>query len=146
MQRERGKVIGVDVHIAIYVCVHVFICLWTKKKIESYFRGLTFSNIHGKSFCRIYRLALPLCTPETLSLLSKSRIFLYNVHLALFVRRMTQLRSHKLIGKYRHLANLPGTSLGNNAITVCRPDNKQNCCGLGKNVNVRSSTLEAVLH
>ena len=28
-QRERGKVIGVG--------VHMFICLWTKKKFESYF-------------------------------------------------------------------------------------------------------------
>ena len=39
------------------------------------------------------RLALPLCTPETLFSLSKLKISLFNVHLALFVRRMKQLRS-----------------------------------------------------
>ena len=57
------------------------------KKIELYFSDrLTFSNIRGRTSRQIYRLALPLLSPETLSLLSKSRIFLYNVHLALFVR------------------------------------------------------------
>ena len=40
-QRERGKVIGRGVHIYIYI----YICLWSKKKFESYFRDrLTFSN------------------------------------------------------------------------------------------------------
>ena len=34
---------------------------------------------------RIYRIALPVLSPETLSSSSKS-IFLYNAHLALFVR------------------------------------------------------------
>ena len=34
---------------------------------------------------KIYRLALPLLSPETLSSLSKLRIFLFNAHLALFV-------------------------------------------------------------
>ena len=58
-----------------------------KKKFESYFSDrLTFSNIRGRTSRRIYRLALPLHTPETLSSSSKSRIFLYNAHLALFVR------------------------------------------------------------
>ena len=62
------------------------ICLWTKK-IELYFSDqLTFSNIRGRTSRQIYRLALPLLSPETLSSSSKSRIFLYNVHLALFVR------------------------------------------------------------
>ena len=57
------------------------------KKIELYFSDrLTFSNIRGRTSRQIYRLALPLLSPEMLSLLSKSRIFLYNVHLALFVR------------------------------------------------------------
>ena len=54
---------------------------------------------------QIYRLALPLRAPETLSSLSKSRISSFNAHLALFIQRMTQLRSHTTIGKYRHLAN-----------------------------------------
>ena len=87
--------------------VHICICLWTKKNFESYFSDqLTFSNIHGRTSRRIYRLTLPLHTPdihgrtsrliyrltlplhtpEMLSSSSKSRIFLYNAHLALFVR------------------------------------------------------------
>ena len=78
-----------------------------QKKKKSYFSDrLTLSNIRGRTSSQIYRLALPLCTPETLSLSSKSSVFLYNAHLAPFVRRMTQLRSHKLIDKYRCLANL----------------------------------------
>ena len=57
-----------------------------QKKFESYFSNrLTFSNIRGRTSDQIYRLALPLLSPETLSPLSKSRIFLYNAHLALFV-------------------------------------------------------------
>ena len=65
-QRERGKVIGRGVH---------NICLWSKKKFESYFRDrLTFSNVDSRTSRRIYRLALLLRAPETLSSLSKSRI------------------------------------------------------------------------
>ena len=46
---------------------------------ESYFSDrLTFSNISGRTSGRIYRLALPLRAPETLSPSSKSRVFLYN--------------------------------------------------------------------
>ena len=65
-----------------------------KKKFEWHFSGrLTFS-IEGS-----YRLVLPLRVPETLSSSSNQGFsYSYNVHLALFVRRMTQLRSHKLIG------------------------------------------------
>ena len=86
------------------------ICLWTKKIFESYFRDwLTFSNIRSGTSHRIYRLALPLRAPETLSSLSKSRIFIFNAHLTLFVRRMT---SHNSIGKYCHLVNWLGTCLG----------------------------------
>ena len=46
------------------------------------------SNIHGRTSRRIYRLVLPLVSPEMLSLLSKSSIliFLYSAHLALFSR------------------------------------------------------------
>ena len=85
MREQGGYVIGAGVHI--YVYIYVYICMWTKKKFESYFCDrLTFSNIRGRTSRRIYRLALPLCAPETLSSLSKSRIFLYNVHLSLFVR------------------------------------------------------------
>ena len=53
----------------------------------------------------MYKVALPLHTPEMLSLLSKSRIFVCNAHLALFVRRMTQLRSHNPFSKYFYLVN-----------------------------------------
>ena len=94
-QRERGKVIGRG--------VHIYICLWTKKIFESYFRDrFTFSNIRSRTSRRIYRLALPLRTPEMLSSLSKSRISIFNAHLTLFVHRMTSQNS---IGKYRHLVN-----------------------------------------
>ena len=91
-QRDRGKVIDHGVHI--YVCGR-------KKKFESYFRDrLTFSNIDSRTSRRIYRLALLLHAPETLSSLSKSRISIFNAHLTLLVRKMT---SHNSIGKYRHL-------------------------------------------
>ena len=92
-QRERGKVIGRGVHI--YIC--------GRKKFESYFRDrLTFSNVDSRTSRRIYRLALLLRAPETLSSLSKSRISIFNAHLTLLVRKMT---SHNSIGKYRHLVN-----------------------------------------
>ena len=71
------------------------------KNFESYFSDqFTFSNICGRTSPRIYRLALPLLSPEMLS-----SLFLFNVHLALFVRRMTQLPSLNSIGKYCHLVN-----------------------------------------
>ena len=83
---EQGKVIGIGVHIYIYVYICLYVC---GQKIESYFIDrLTFSNIRGRTSHRIYRLALPLLSPEMLSSLSKLRIFLFNVHLALFLRRM----------------------------------------------------------
>ena len=89
------------------VSKYVFICLWTKKKFESYFSDwLTFSNLRSRTSRRIYRLALLLLTPEKLSSLSKSRIFIFNVHLTLFDRSMM---SHNSIGKYRHLVNWLGT-------------------------------------
>ena len=63
VQRERGKVTGVGVHICICVC-------GPKKYFESYFSDrLTFSTSR-----QIYRLALPLQAPEMLSSSSKSRI------------------------------------------------------------------------
>ena len=72
-----------------------------EKIFESYFRDrLTFSNIRNRTSRRIYRPALPLRAPETLSSLSKSRISIFNAHLTLFVRRMM---SHNSIGKYRNL-------------------------------------------
>ena len=75
-QRERGKVIDRVVSI-LYMSV-------VEKKIESYFRDrLTFSNIDSRTSRRIYRLALLLRAPETLSWLSKSRISIFNAHLTL---------------------------------------------------------------
>ena len=74
-----------------------------EKTFESYFRDrLTFSNIRSRTSRRVYRLALSLRAPETLSSLSKSRISIFNAHLTLFVQRVT---SHNSIGKYRHLVN-----------------------------------------
>ena len=81
-------------YIYMFVSIYIYICLWTKKKFESYFRNrLTFSNIRSRTSHRIYRLALPLRTPEMLSSLSKSRISIFNAHLTLFVRRMTSHNS-----------------------------------------------------
>ena len=81
-----------------------------KKIFESYFRDrLTFSNVDSRTSRRIYRLVLLLRASETLSSLSKSRISIFNAHLTLLVRRMT---SHNSIGKYRHLVNSLGISLG----------------------------------
>ena len=81
-----------------------------EKKFESYFRDrLTFSNVDSRTSRRIYRLALLLRAPETLSSFSKSRISIFNAHLTLLVRKMA---SHNSIGKYRHLVNWLGTCLG----------------------------------
>ena len=87
-----------------YIYVYIYIYMHVDKKIfESHFSDqLTFSNIRSRISRRIYRLPLPLRAPETLFSLIESRIFLFNAHLTLFVRRMT---SHNSIGKYRHLVN-----------------------------------------
>ena len=58
MQRKQYKVIGVGVH-------------------------MYFSNIRGRTSRQIYRLALALSAPETLSTLSKFKNSLFNAHLAL---------------------------------------------------------------
>ena len=55
-----------------------------EKLFQSYFNDrLTFSNIRSRTSRGIYRLALPLHAPETLSSLSKSRIAIFNAHLTL---------------------------------------------------------------
>ena len=77
-----------------------------KKKFETYVRDrLTFSNIRGRTSRRIYRLAIPLLSPEIHCSLSILRILLFNAHLAQFVLRMTQLWSFNSIGEYRHSVN-----------------------------------------
>ena len=82
-QREQGIGKALGYARLGYVGVHVFIYVCGQKKIESYFSDrLTFSFAVG---------LLVLFSPETFSRLwlSKLRIFLFNVHLALFDRRMT---------------------------------------------------------
>ena len=68
--------------------VSIYIQVYQNIFFELYFSDrLTFSNIRGRTSHQIYRLALPLLSPKTLSSSSKARIFLYNAHLALFVRK-----------------------------------------------------------
>ena len=80
-QREQGQGEGIGVGVHIYVGMFV-----DQKQCSD---RLTFSNIRGRTSRGIYRLALPLLSPETLSSWSNLRIFLFNAYLALFVRRMT---------------------------------------------------------
>ena len=103
-----------------------------EKKIESYFRDrLTFSNVDSRISRQIYRLALLLRAPETLSSLSKSRISIFNAHLTLLVRKMT---SHNSIGKYRYLVNLPWNGASPFADQTSRMQN-------WKEVNIWNSTV-----
>ena len=114
--------------------------------MESYMVDSPFQTFAvGSTSRRIYRLAsLPLLSPETLSSLSKLRIFLFNVHL--FVRRMTQLQSLNSIGNYCHLASKLILVL---ALEVVRAiplpladqTTSRIITELGKNVNVRSPTF-----
>ena len=117
----------------------LYICLWSKKKFESYFRDrLTFSNVDNRTSRRIYRLALLLRAPETLSLLSKSRISIFNAHLTLLVRKMT---SHNSIGvsSFSKLTwNLPWNGASPFADQTSRMQN-------WKEVNVWSSTFTLVI-
>ena len=79
-----------------------------EKKFESYFRDrLTFSNIDSRTSRRIYRLALLLFAPETLSSLSKSRISIFNAHLTLLVRKMTSHNSIEVSSFSKLTWNLP---------------------------------------
>ena len=90
VQRKWDKVIGIGDHLYSYVSSYVL----DTKKIASYFSDrLTFSNVRGRTSHQNDRLAVPPRAPEKLSSPSKSRIFLYNAHLALFVRKMPQLNS-----------------------------------------------------
>ena len=108
------------------------------KKIKSYFSDrLTFSNIRGRNSLQIYRLTRPLLSPEMLSSLSKLRIFLFNVHHALFVRRMTVAQ---FLGKYRHLVNRPwNLPLSTIPSPLADQTTRRIIEELVKNVNVRSS-------
>ena len=113
------------------VHIYIYICLWSKKKFESYFRDrLTFSNVDSRTSRRIYRLALLLRAPETLSSLSKSRISIFNAHLTLLVRKMT---SHNSIGS-KLTWNLPWNGASPFADQTSRMQN-------WKEVNIWSSTV-----
>ena len=110
--------------------------MWSKKKFESYFRDrLTFSNVDSRTSRRIYRLALLLHAPETLSSLSKSRISIFNAHLTLLVRKMT---SHNSIGKVWSFSkltwNLPWNGASPFADQTSRMQN-------WKEANIWSSTV-----
>ena len=79
--RAGGNVIGAGVHLYVYD---------PKKNLNDTLAvDSPFQTLAVDISSNIYRLALPLCTPETLSSLSKSRITLINVHHAIFVRRMS---------------------------------------------------------
>ena len=75
-----------------YVYIAMYTYVFGDKKIESYFSDrLPFTNICCGTSRQINRLVSPLSTPETLSSLSKSSMSLFNAHLALFIRRVTQV-------------------------------------------------------
>ena len=103
-----------------------------EKNFESYFRDrLTFSNVDSRTSRRIYRLALLLRAPETLSSLSKSRISIFNAHLTLLVRNMT---SHNSIGKVSSFSKLTWNGASQFADQTSRMQN-------WKEVNIWSSTV-----
>ena len=74
-----------------YYCMNMkylyyrYICLWKKKLNCSLAIDSRFQTFAVGLLVKFIRLALPLLSPEILSSLSKLRIFLFNVHLALFV-------------------------------------------------------------
>ena len=114
-------------YIAIYIYnIYIYTCIYVcdQKKIESYFNDrLTFSNIRGRTSRRIYRLALPLLSPEMLSSSSKSRIVLFNVYLAIFNDTITRTNASVSI--------IIGTSLGSKSTIPSPFTDKQNRCKLG---------------
>ena len=84
--------IGVGVHIYIYVYIYIYVCgpkkyLNRTLAINSPFQ--TFAVGLLVEFMVEFIDYLALLSPGMLSSLSKLRIFLFNAHLALFVRRMT---------------------------------------------------------
>ena len=79
-----------------------------QKNFESYFSDqLIFSNIRGRTFRRMYRLALPLHAPETFSSSNKSRIFLYKLMRTFLYLSgwMTQLptQTHRYVSSFSKL-------------------------------------------
>ena len=81
-QCEWGQVIGVGVHLYINVYMGMFV-----DKTTTLNRTLAIdSPLQTFTVGLLIEFHLPLLSPETLSSSSKSKIFLYNAHLALFVR------------------------------------------------------------
>ena len=68
------------------VHIYVYICGQKKSLNRTLDIDSPFQTFAVGLLIEIYRLALPLRAPETLSSSSKSKIFLYNAHLALFVQ------------------------------------------------------------
>ena len=97
---ERGKVIVVGVHIYVYY-VYMFV---DKKSLNSTLAIDSPFQTFMVGLLVEFRLSpLPLkCFPRRVN-----QGFCYNITCTLLClfRRMTQLRSHKCIGKYCHLAN-----------------------------------------
>ena len=131
------------------MCIY-YICIYVcgQKQFESYFNDrLTFSKICGSTSRRISRVVLSLLSPETLSLSSKSRIFLYyDTHLALFVQMDdTITRTSKSVS-----IEFIKLELALEVRAVPSPFADQTTSRivgkLGKNVNMRSSALEEVFH
>ena len=83
---SRGKVIGVGVHV--YTCIYVYIYMFVGQKILNRTLAINspFQTFAVGLLIELYRLALPLLSPEMFSSSSKPRIFLHNAHLALFIR------------------------------------------------------------
>ena len=59
---------------------YIYTRLWTKNIFLFFSDRLTLSNIRGGNSSRIYKVALPLCTPEMLSTLSINKGFSYIMH------------------------------------------------------------------
>ena len=114
---SRGYVIRASVHR--YVC--------GQKKIELYFSDrLT----HGRT-SRQYTDLLYHCFLQKCFLHRVKQGLSYIMCTLLYLSGWTTQLSAQTLGKYRHLVSLGSKS------TYRRPDNKQNHCKLGKNVNMR---------
>ena len=68
------------------VHIYVYVCGQKKRLNRTLDIDSPFQIFAVGLLIEIYRLTLPLHAPETLSSSSKSKIFLYNADLALFIR------------------------------------------------------------
>ena len=96
-----------------------------------------FSYNRGRTSRQIYRPALPLLSPVTISSSSKSRIFLYNAHLALSIcLDGWHNYPHKRIGKYCSKLEL-ALEVRALTIAVCRTRQQADLLQTGKEWNMR---------